>query len=177
MPDERTCMKCAGTFPLSQMVVFRRNGKTYHRHSCKSCEAERRIESSRKSRELTLAHARKRNARYAAMRKADIEPERWILQDSTQSDRKRGRDNDLTREFILAQINKGCSYCGETQLRMTLDRIDNSRGHTQDNVNPACIRCNYVRGDMPYEAWLTLAPAMQDARVKGQFGRWTGRPH
>jgi len=58
---------------------------------------------------------------------------------------------------------------------MTLDRIDNDKGHTQDNVVPACIRCNYARRSMPYEAWLVVAKGMREAREQGLFGDWTGR--
>jgi hypothetical protein len=58
---------------------------------------------------------------------------------------------------------------------MTLDRKDNDRGHTQDNVVPACIRCNYIRRHTPYEAWLCMVPGVRRARKEGFFGDWTGR--
>jgi hypothetical protein len=58
---------------------------------------------------------------------------------------------------------------------MTLDRIDNKRGHSRANVVPACIRCNYARRDMPYAAWLCLAPGLRVALEQGLFGEWTGR--
>lgn len=58
---------------------------------------------------------------------------------------------------------------------MSLDRIDNSKGHIQANVVPACIRCNYLRGSMPHEAWLNLVPTIRETRIKGLFGTWTGR--
>jgi hypothetical protein len=98
-----------------------------------------------------------------------------IKVDARSSDRKSGLENDLTKEFIAAEIAKGCAYCGESTVRMTLDRIDNTKGHTQDNVVPACIRCNYTRKDMPYEAWLIVAKGMQEARERNLFGGWTGR--
>jgi len=60
---------------------------------------------------------------------------------------------------------------------MTLDRIDDAKGHTADNVVPACIRCNYARRDMPYKAWLVVAKAMRKARALGLFGNWTGAVH
>lgn len=81
----------------------------------------------------------------------------------------------MTVEFVQQMIEGGCSYCGESELRMTLDRIDNSQGHTRENVVAACIRCNYTRKDMPHGAWILLAPAMKVARECGLFGAWTGR--
>jgi len=98
-----------------------------------------------------------------------------IWKDTRAADLKRNRQNDLTKDFIAEQIAKGCSYCGEKDLRMTLDRIDNTLGHLQTNVVPACIRCNYVRKNMPYKAWLVVAQAMKQAREHGLFGNWTGR--
>jgi hypothetical protein len=109
------------------------------------------------------------------MRQGNVDVGRFILTDSKRSDRKRGYKNDLDKTFIESLIGMGCSYCGDDKIRITLDRIDNSKGHTKDNVVPACIRCNYVRRHMPYAAWLILAPAMRRARKLGQFGDWIGR--
>jgi hypothetical protein len=60
---------------------------------------------------------------------------------------------------------------------MTIDRIDNEIGHTLSNVVPACIRCNYVRRDMPHEAWLCLVEGMREAVFRGLFGSWTAATH
>ena len=98
-----------------------------------------------------------------------------ILRDSKGSDKKYNRENDLTKEFIEETVKDGCSYCGEKLLRMTLDRIDNTLGHLMSNVVPACIRCNYTRGSMPYQAWLCLADGMKRAKENDLFGDWTGR--
>jgi len=57
---------------------------------------------------------------------------------------------------------------------MTLDRVDNTCGHIQSNVVSACVRCNYMRRDMPYAAWLKLLPMIKQAREEGLFGTWTG---
>jgi len=57
---------------------------------------------------------------------------------------------------------------------MTLDRINNSKGHLMNNVVPACRRCNTTRGDMPYKAWLFLVDGMRKARLANAFGNWNG---
>ena len=95
-----------------------------------------------------------------------------ILTDARNSDKKHGRDNDLDKEWIREVVSAGCFYCGETSLRMTLDRIDNSVGHIKSNLHPACLRCNYLRRDMPFEAWMMLAPAIKTAREAGLFHGW-----
>lgn len=63
-------------------------------------------------------------------------------------DKKKGRATDLTVEFLLHNIiSQPCSYCGDTQ-NVGCDRKDNTKGHTQDNVIPACYTCNIVRHNL-----------------------------
>jgi hypothetical protein len=109
------------------------------------------------------------------LRRSNEDTARFIWVDSRRRDRKYGQDNDLTKEWIEAAIKDGCAYCGETALRMTLDRKDNNLGHVKSNVVPCCIRCNYARGSMPFEAWQHLAPSLRSARESRLFGKWTGR--
>lgn len=99
----------------------------------------------------------------------------FALEDAKKSDKKKGfGKNDLTMRFVKKLLNKGCYYCGLKNIKLSLDRIDNSRGHMKDNVNPCCRRCNFIRGNMPYEAWLSIVPAIKKATKKGLFGRWRG---
>ena len=112
---------------------------------------------------------------FSHMRATGVDVARFILREARRSDKLRGHVCQLTKREIETLIRQGCTYCGDTELRMTLDRIDNSKGHTADNVVPACIRCNYARRNMPYEAWLCLADGMRRARELGLFGEWTGR--
>lgn len=121
------------------------------------------------------AWQRQRDLRFSQMRATGIDVARFILREARRSDKLRGTICDLTKEQIQTLIANGCHYCGETKLRMTLDRIDNAKGHTLDNVVPACIRCNYARRNMPYEAWLCLTDGMKKARELGLFAGWTGR--
>lgn len=95
-----------------------------------------------------------------------------ILVDSRNRDKKFGQLNDLTLEFIQEKISQPCEYCGETDLDVTLDRVDNSKGHSQDNVKPACIRCNYIKVNMPIEAWLHMIPVIKEAKLKLLFENW-----
>lgn len=121
------------------------------------------------------AWQKQRNLKFTQMRATGTDVARFILWEARRSDKLRGRVCDLTKEEVESLIAEGCRYCGESQLRMTLDRIDNSKGHTKSNVVPACIRCNYARRDMPYDAWLCLADGMRRARQLGLFQHWTGR--
>ena len=103
-----------------------------------------------------------------------------VLMDSRKSDRKRGFIvNDEFVDYETARILLGnpCSYCGDRSIQMTLDRIDNSIGHTKSNVVPACIRCNLLRRSMPYDAWVVVAKGVREARELGLFESWTGQIH
>ena len=173
--DHKKCNSCLETKPLSKFGVRKANGKEYLRTCGRPCDNRKRDDRRKKSGTTYTKSLRRLNAKRSQMRKSGAEPERWILQDSRGSDKKANRENDLTKEFIAEQIAGGCLYCGESGIRMTLDRIDNSKGHLMDNVVPACIRCNYTRKNMPHEAWLVVAPGMREARVAGLFKGWTGR--
>jgi len=99
-------------------------------------------------------------------------PEYFLYQDTRNSDKKRGLENDLTKEFIVTLIAPGCFYCGATDIKIGLDRIDNSLGHLMSNVKAACTRCNLIKGSMPHEAWLFLVPSIKSCFEQGLFGTW-----
>ena len=106
--------------------------------------------------------------------RANWTPAKRVFKDALASDRRFGRSFDLDVDFVEQEICKPCSYCGEDELKRTLDRVDNSIGHLKDNVMVACIRCNYARRDMPIAAWRLLTNGLREARVLGLFGSWTG---
>lgn len=175
--DQRYCSSC-DTF--KSITEFHLNGGK-PRCYCAKC-TNKKVAKYRKDRaQRDPAYAEKlRRAPNISARKIrqSLDPQamcRFILQDSKNGDRKRGRANDLDREFVLSVVSKPCTYCGESELRMTLDRIDNTLGHTKNNVVGACIRCNMARGSMPYAAWLHLTPGMTAARLAGAFQSWTGK--
>ena len=171
----KLCRICGKEKPLLEMDTTTKNGKDYYRSRCRACCNERRKRwKDRNPQKYTegqkvLMEERKRQ------RASNEEQDKYIYWDSRAFDRKAGFDNDLDRGFIRGLIQHGCRYCGETSLRMTLDRVDNSQGHTRDNVVPCCIRCNYLRGDMPYKAWEIIVKAVRKAVGEGAFGDWTGR--
>ena len=66
----------------------------------------------------------------------------------------------IKRTFIKIATSK-CSYCGaeprETGYGVVcngIDRIDNSRGYTLDNVSSCCTRCNIMKGNMSRNEFL-----------------------
>lgn len=153
---------CGKPKPL-EAFELKRNG--YRRRTCMSC---RNAAYDQKNPGRRVAYSRQ-------YRKNN--PHKFIVIDSRSSDRKAGlQGNDLDSEFVASMIQQGCSYCGGASLRMTVDRKDNTKPHTKTNVVPCCLRCNYMRGSMPYEAWVHLVPAVREAYEKGLFGSWRTEP-
>lgn len=145
------------------------NGARYLQSQCRSCL--RKKYSQTKRGRLTMAKAdQRKEARF----RNRLDRSAVIVRDSRHSDRRNGRSNDLDVVFTSFMIQKGCSYCGVSykDCIMTLDRIDNSIGHIKSNVVPACWNCNAIRSDMPYAAWLTIAPAIRKAYEVGLFNGW-----
>lgn len=53
---------------------------------------------------------------------------------------------DFDARWIVENIyTKKCAYCDESDWRkLGCNRIDNSKPHTKDNVEPCCFHCNCV---------------------------------
>lgn len=70
---------------------------------------------------------------------------RSLLNAYNQSDEIRGRGKgDLTPKWIVENIfTKPCVHCGVTGWDVIgCNRLDNSKPHTKDNVEPCCFKCN-----------------------------------
>lgn len=169
MMNIRTCKKCGISKPLEKFPLIGGAAIGYRRHSCNACHYG----------------IRKGNPEYLKAQRAYVKARRtkpeyragFILRDLRQGDKKCQRANDLDLEFVRDLLKKGCSYCGENQynVKMSLDRINNSLGHIKSNVLPSCDNCNLTRGTMPYEAWLLVAKTIRKARKLGLLAGWNRR--
>jgi hypothetical protein len=93
------------------------------------------------------------------------------------SDARRGLNNDMDLDFVKEIMSKTCCYCGRFSHKRTIDRINNSIGHVKTNVVPSCLRCNLIRGAMPYEAWLIVAEGVREADKLNLFDNWEGQTY
>lgn len=85
-------------------------------------------------------------------------------------DKKKGLECDLTIEDMLDIMNHPCVYCGDTK-RIGCDRIDNSKGHTKDNVVPCCVECNKARSDyFSFEEMKKLGGTIREIK-SGRFSK------
>ncbi len=60
---------------------------------------------------------------------------------------KNSRDFKLTKEEFISFWNKKCYYCGNKIETIGLDRIDNKKGYSKNNVVPCCSPCNWMKSD------------------------------
>lgn len=168
--ESKICRTCNQPKLLNQFERQEKNGKVYWRSQCNECKNKRDYQRTKAHPEKYL----RKRIRNAEQRRDANKRARFILSDSRLYDRQHHLDNDLDKEFVEQLITGGCAYCGTTKLRIGLDRIDNTLGHLRSNVNAACTRCNFIRRDMPYPAWMTLVPSIRQAVENGLFGDWEG---
>lgn len=87
----------------------------------------------------------------ARLKKYRVQPKtRW--QRAKSAAKKRQKEFFLSLEEFFVLIEQPCYYCDnflgkKTTTLSGLDRIDNSKGYTIDNVIPCCGVCNRIRGD------------------------------
>ena len=68
-----------------------------------------------------------------------------LLNAYNHKDIAQGREKgDLTVQWIVENIfSKPCAHCGKTGWQVIgCNRLDNSKPHTKDNVEPCCFDCN-----------------------------------
>jgi len=164
----RRCRTCGDEKEIERFPIRKRTKTAvYRKYDCSVCDNKRIVASNVTNPEKQRQRCRRYRAKPANLA-------RVLLSDINKSDKKRGFSNDLDVDFVRAIMESPCTYCGEDQLRISLDRIDNLQGHLRSNVVPCCSRCNYMRRDMPYGAWIHIAQAVKTAKEKGLFGGWDG---
>lgn len=86
-------------------------------------------------------------------------------------DKRKGFAETLSVEQATPIMNLPCTYC-KVEMSGGLDRVDNTQGHTVDNVVPCCVKCNGILIDLPYQAKLLLAEGLKAARLAGYLDTW-----
>lgn len=176
--QSKTCTACREEKPTSEFYIRNEKGRAYFKSLCKKCDGVRRSKYRRDSADpiKNTLRAERAKKKKRDERRDNIDPGKYILKDCRSSDKKKGRIGDLDRSFIDTMISKPCSYCGDINNKMTLDRIDNDLGHLKSNVVPACYRCNLFRGNMPYQAWICFSPVLKEVRLAGKMDGWNEKP-
>lgn len=152
--DIRLCIACS---------VKKHRDNFKHRHKiCNDCDVTtyKKLKSVARSEKQKEDRKNPKNRAY------------YIIADSKASDKRKGFETDLTEEFVNKCIEAGCAYCKTLTSKMSLDRIDNTKGHIKNNVTACCVRCNFIRKNMPIQAWNFLVPHIAEATKLGLFDEW-----
>lgn len=84
--------------------------------------------------------------------------------------KKRDLEFSLSLDDFIDEISKPCSYCsnllGEKSIFASgLDRKDNSKGYTIDNICSCCWICNSIKGEfLSYEEMKNVASLLLKMR-------------
>lgn len=163
----KICNKCFWEKPVDSFELQMKNGVAYHRNTCKQCRNvavyARKKETGAYDRKKVKQRLKRHDPSFRAS---------FVISDAKRADRKQGLITDLSLDGVQELIEKGCHYCGEGEARIGIDRMDHTQGHTMQNINPCCTRCNFIRRTMPYAAWMLLVPAIREARETGLLDGW-----
>ncbi len=90
-----------------------------------------------------------------------------IFLDYQKRAREKNLDFALTKEQFKDLMDSDCYYCGgepknsflqhgkPISVYQGIDRLDNSKGYTPDNVVPCCIRCNKMKKALGHDEFVT----------------------
>jgi len=78
----------------------------------------------------------------------------------------------ITEDWLQERLKEPCFYCGRSDIKRSMDKIDTNKSYLIDNINISCLRCNLLRSDMPYDAWLIVLKGVIAADKAGDFKDW-----
>lgn len=107
------------------------------------------------------------NSRLAVMLPEGIAAMNNIIRRTRSNATERGYEYHLTREQLIELMQRNCYYCGASPSNCSrhpelngefiyngVDRVDNTRGYTIDNVVPCCKYCNLAKRERTVEEFL-----------------------
>ena len=69
--------------------------------------------------------------------------------------KSRGYEFKLSIKQFSEYWQEPCSYCGDEIETIGLDRVDNKRGYTIDNIVPCCFTCNKMKSSMDRDKFIS----------------------
>ena len=167
----KRCSRCGEVKPISEFYK-KKSSKDGLQNNCKDCAKAVRKEHYQTHQENELKMVKEwrdkhptYNAEYYQANKEKIaqkqacynsdyynpqtHPLNWarnIVANYRKMDRERGFDDSktITAEWFLQHIaNQPCVHCGVQGIgKVGCNRLDNTKGHTIDNVESCCFKCN-----------------------------------
>lgn len=153
MDTQKTCKICNQTKPIGEFYSSQRSLK------CKECTLKSNREYKRN---------RRKNENFRLIESEKQKERRFRLWMNTlvNDSKRKNRYNDLTVQDIkdLYDKQKGMCYWFNIPLipsknkkhpqQPSIDRIDNKKGYTKDNVVLSCYSANIGRNENDLESWI-----------------------
>lgn len=161
MTDHKECLGCGESKPLSEFPSStRRSGSVYYRPFCEACKYKKEVENGRtpnKEYHKSYYVDKKLYLKYKSYKHRD----KQVFKDCV----------TVSKEEALNLMSQPCYYC-RAPASAGLDRRDNNKGHSIDNVVPCCEKCNNILGDIPAEAKDILMAGLVLIQHKGLLDSW-----
>lgn len=144
------------------MAMTKEEKKIYQRDFCKKWQKENRESISKKQKiyqEKNREKIKKDKAKYYIENKeSKLAYEKLYKQTASgrfctykSSAKERNLEFSITLEQFAEFWNKPCGYCGEEIETIGIDRIDNVKGYTLENIISCCETCNRMKLAMTQE--------------------------
>jgi 5-methylcytosine-specific restriction endonuclease McrA len=174
----RTCTKCLQEKPLSEFLIFQRDGRMTRCRDCLNAKTRayhqtnrerlntlrqaryeaNRAEENRRKREWMRAHPEKirvYNKRYAAK-----DPDRLRANVANANHRRRAQGGGVSAwqwRGIRAEYGGRCAYCAIKPPHLQQEHVEPlvlGGAHEPENVVPACARCNASKNSRSLLVWI-----------------------
>jgi hypothetical protein len=148
----KICSTCKNSLPISEFSL-NNNAKDKLQYHCKKCDKERQSKRYKENKEQTSKYA----IEYREKNKNNL---KWRMKGLLNASRQRaaikGRENTLTKEFLISIYPKDgkCpifgfdlewNRAGFRETSPSIDRIDSSKGYTEDNVQIISWKANRIK--------------------------------
>lgn len=133
---------------------------------CRSCDNKKILEKSKISRSKNCGCKKGRATKKALKQPPGSKGMVKLYKTYQYGAKSRGLEFNLSLEFFAQITKKNCAYCGVSPKQKSpktsasqredtkqhqvyiyngIDRVDNSKGYTEDNCAPCCKFCNYTK--------------------------------
>jgi len=141
----KNCSHCRKEKPLYDFHKDKSSRDGFS-HRCKDC-------SIRQQKQENIQESRKRSYKknileYRRRTKEWEQTIRGKFHKYKQGAKIRNMVFELTLEQFSTFWKKPCDYCGSDINTIGLDRVDNERGYTMNNIVSCCETCNWMKLDL-----------------------------
>lgn len=139
--------------------MYKKKSRTYQ--PCKECEhwfKPRFIEKYCSDECRAIVRSRRQKEKKAKSLITGMINGRPLWEDQFLRYKKRadnkGLDFELTKDYFKDNWGNPCYYCGDTILRIGIDRIDSSKGYIPSNIVICCGGCNLMKRSMTKQVFI-----------------------